>query len=57
MSIELPSEVVWFLNLIGVNWPAVNEDAVREYAAHVRTFASNVQDTHRTATATITQMG
>jgi hypothetical protein len=57
MSIELPSEIVWFLNLIGVNWPAVNEDAVRQYAGHVRTFASNVQGTHQAATATITQMG
>lgn len=26
MSIELPSQVVWLLNVIGVNWPDVDED-------------------------------
>lgn len=57
MSIELPGPVVDFLSFIGVNWPQVNEDAVREFAGHVRDFASQVQDTHSAATSTIQQMG
>lgn len=57
MSIELPSEVVWFLGVIGVNWPNVDEDQVRAFAGHVRDFANNVENTHQAATSTIQQMG
>ena len=57
MAIELPNDVVTFLNVIGVNWPQVNEDTVRTFATHVRTFASNISDTHEQATATVNAMG
>jgi uncharacterized protein YukE len=57
VSIELPSEVVWFLNVIGVNWPNVDEDQVRAFAGHVRDFANNVDNTHQAATSTVQQMG
>ena len=30
MAIELPEQVVSFLQFIGVNWPNINEDKVRE---------------------------
>lgn len=56
MSIELPGPVVDFLGFIGVNWPQVNEDAVREFAAHLRDFASNLESTHSAASSTISQM-
>ena len=56
MSIELPGPVVDFLGVIGVNWPQVNEDAVREFAGHVREFASNIEGTHSAASSTISQM-
>lgn len=56
MAIDLPSEVVSFLNFIGVNWPDVDEDQVRAFAGHVRDFASNIDDTHQAATSTIKQM-
>ena len=56
MAIELPGEVVWFLNLIGVNWPNVDEDQVRVFARHVRTFADNIDGTHQAATSTIQRM-
>ncbi|MBS2963325.1 WXG100 family type VII secretion target [Actinocrinis puniceicyclus] len=56
MSIELPGEVVWFLNLIGVQWPNVDEDQVRAFAGHVRDFATNLDSTHQAATSTIQQM-
>lgn len=57
MAIELPSEVAQFLNFIGINWPQVNEDKVREFAGHVRNFATNIQDAHEQASATIKQVG
>ncbi|GAB2722538.1 WXG100 family type VII secretion target [Kitasatospora kifunensis] len=56
MAIELPDEVVSMLQFIGVNWPQVNEDKVREFATHVRTFANNVHDTHQDSTATVKQL-
>ncbi|GAA0667168.1 hypothetical protein GCM10010193_18450 [Kitasatospora atroaurantiaca] len=56
MAIELPSELIWVMDLLGLNWPQVNEDKVREFADHVRKFATNIDSTHETATATIRQM-
>jgi uncharacterized protein YukE len=57
MSIDLPSQVVWFLNLIGVNWPDVDEDQVRAFAGHVRDFGNNIDNTHQAASSTVQQMG
>lgn len=57
VSVELPSEVAWFLNMIGVPWPNVDEDQVRAFAGHVRQFAGSVENTHQAATSTIQQMG
>ncbi|MCX4750025.1 hypothetical protein OG455_31670 [Kitasatospora sp. NBC_01287] len=57
MAIELPDPVVDFLMAIGINWPQVNEDKVREFASHVRTFATSIDDTHQQATATVRAMG
>ncbi|WP_037605536.1 WXG100-like domain-containing protein [Streptacidiphilus rugosus] len=56
MAIELPGEVVSFLQFIGVNWPQINEDKVREFATHVREFAHNIEDTHQQATSTVQAM-
>jgi uncharacterized protein YukE len=56
MAIELPGEVVSFLQFIGVNWPQVNEDKVREFASHVREFAKNIEDTHQQASDTVKAM-
>ena len=57
MALDPPSEVVTFLNVIGVSWPLVNEDTVREFATHVRTFATNLEDSHQAATNTVNQLG
>jgi uncharacterized protein YukE len=57
VAIELPDPVVDFLQVIGVNWPQVNEDKVREFASHVRDFATNIDDTHQQAGSTIKAMG
>lgn len=56
MAIELPDELVWVMDLIGINWPQVNEDSVREFAGHVRTFAGNLDSSHEAATATVRQL-
>jgi uncharacterized protein YukE len=57
MAIELPSEVASFLQFIGVNWPQVNEDKVREFGSHIKAFADNLDQTHQNATATVNQIG
>ena len=54
---ELPGPVVSFLNVIGVDWPNVDEGKVRDFASHVREFASAVDTTHQRATATVRQLG
>jgi uncharacterized protein YukE len=57
LAIELPEEVVTFLGVIGINWPNINEDSVREFGTHVRQFASNLDSTHQSASSTIQEMG
>jgi uncharacterized protein YukE len=56
VSIELPGPVVDFLSVIGINWPNVDEDKVREFAGHVRDFATNLDSAHQAATSTIHTM-
>ncbi|MFF3517373.1 hypothetical protein [Streptomyces sp. NPDC002573] len=56
MALELPEEAVSLLQFIGVNWPNVNEDKVREFAEHIRDFATKVDETHQDSTATIKKM-
>jgi hypothetical protein len=48
--------VVNFLNVIGVPWPYVDEDAVLQFAKVVREFAQAVENTHREATDTISRV-
>lgn len=57
VSIELPGEVVQLLQFIGVNWPNIDEDRVREPGQLVRQFAENLQATHQDATAHLQQAG
>jgi uncharacterized protein YukE len=57
MAIELPDEVAQFLMFIGINWPMINEDKVREFGSHVRQFADNLRDAHQQAHSTIQQLG
>lgn len=57
MAIELPSVVAKLLNAIGIPWINVNEDTVRDFATHVRTFGSDVSNAHGDATATLTALG
>lgn len=57
MALELPEPVVDFLQVIGINWPQVNEDTVRDFAGHVRQFASDIGDTHDQASSTLQALG
>jgi len=50
---DLPGPVVTFLNVIGVEWPYINEDSVMQFASLVRQFAQAVQTTHQDATTAI----
>jgi hypothetical protein len=53
---DLPLPVVNFLNVIGVPWPYIDEDAVLQFARVVREFAQAVENTHRDATDTISRI-
>jgi hypothetical protein len=53
VSIELPDELVWVFNMLGLPWPQIDEDTLREYASELRSFASSMSDTHGQAGATI----
>lgn len=46
---DLPLPVVNLLNLIGVPWPYIDEDVVRQLASFTRQFGSAVQTTHEDA--------
>jgi uncharacterized protein YukE len=57
VAVELPGPVADLLQFFGIDWPMINEDAVRELATHVRQFAENLDNVHQDATATIHNMG
>jgi hypothetical protein len=50
---DLPLPVVNLLNVIGVPWPYIDEDTLREFASFTREFATAVQTTHDDATRTV----
>jgi hypothetical protein len=47
---DLPLPVVNLLNVIGVPWPYINEDAVMRFSSLVRSFGRAVRTTHEDAT-------
>lgn len=44
MGVVLPDEAAWVLDLIGVEWPNVDEDDYRDMADGMRSFASQMRD-------------
>ncbi|MGV9566056.1 WXG100-like domain-containing protein [Streptomyces sp. NPDC003480] len=44
MGVVLPEEAAWVLDLIGVEWPNVDEDDYRDVADGLRCFASQIRD-------------
>lgn len=57
MSIQIPSEVVFILNALGLPYPDVDADQVRELSRHVNDFATDVRKTHESATGVVKDMG
>lgn len=53
---DLPMPVVNFLNVIGVEWPYVNEDSIHQFATLVREFGQAVERTHQDATDTVSKI-
>lgn len=53
MSIQLPSELTWCLNMLGIPWPDIDEDQLHNWATQVRTYAKNTSDTHDAAHAKV----
>jgi hypothetical protein len=46
---DLPGPVVNFLNIIGIEWPYINEDQIQQFASLVREFGQAVERTHQDA--------
>ena len=57
MAIELPGVVADFLGFLGITWPSINEDKVREFGQHAAEFAQELQANHQGATSTVQQLG
>jgi hypothetical protein len=53
LSIELPSQLTWCLNMVGIPWPDIDEDELHNWATQVRTYADNTADTHDAAHAKV----
>jgi hypothetical protein len=43
MGIVLPGELAWVLDLIGINWPNIDEDELRDVATELRTIADELK--------------
>jgi hypothetical protein len=56
MGVTLPSELVWVLDLIGVNWPNIDEDQLREAANQLRELAGELDSNGGQARADIERM-
>jgi uncharacterized protein YukE len=56
MALDPPWEVVTFLNFIGIKWPMINEDTVRDVATMIQQFSQDVQTTHQDASNQIHAM-
>jgi hypothetical protein len=53
---DLPGPLVNFLNVIGIEWPYVNEDSISQFATLVRQFGQAVQQTHQDATDAVAKI-
>lgn len=44
---DLPGPVVTFLNVLGIPWPYIDEEAIYEFSSLVRRFGQAVETTHQ----------
>lgn len=49
--------VVTFLNVIGIEWPYINEDSLHHFATLTREFGQAVAQTHEDATQAVANIG
>jgi hypothetical protein len=56
MGVVLPSELAWVLNLIGVTWPNIDEDQLRDTANQMRQLAGELDSNNGDAKSEIEQM-
>jgi hypothetical protein len=54
VTINLPGWLVEVVNLLGFNWPAIDEDQLKEAAGHLRTYAANCEASHDTTHRIVT---
>ncbi|MGX1778291.1 WXG100-like domain-containing protein [Nocardia brasiliensis] len=57
VPIEVPHEVALFLNILGVPYPDIDEEQIHLLAEEVRSFATDVWNTHASSFSAIQQMG
>lgn len=57
VSVEIPVVLEWVLGLLGVEWPAIDEDALRDVAAHLRRFAACLRDVRGSTDAMLRGLG
>lgn len=50
---NLPGELVWVLDMLGYDWPPLDEDEMRRAANIIRTFKDDIEGTIEQATARI----
>ena len=53
MAMNLPGELVWVLDMLGYDWPPLDEDEMRRAASIIRTFTSDVEATVEVASSRI----
>ena len=56
MGVTLPDELAWVLNLIGINWPNIDEDELRNAASELRTIAGELTSNTGDAQSKIEQL-
>jgi hypothetical protein len=56
LSVVLPQELVWVLDVIGIQWPDIDEDAISQVAGECRQIGSDLESWHGDAEAEIQQM-
>lgn len=53
MAMNLPGELVWVLDMLGYEWPPIDEDEVRRAAQIVRQFGEDIEGTIELANSRI----
>ena len=57
MGIVLPDALAWVLNLIGIDWPNIDEDELRSGATDLRQIASELTSNNRNRSAIAVTVG